>query len=220
MATNKTAFFDLTEKLLVSNFIEQPNLQIILEAKSMDESSWIFSIMSVFTLIFCSLSPFYREWPQSATILTSFDLSFVTKSKSLIFELKRAIHGGKDLTCKKWGKNWYKKVVFSRGSIHAFGLQIDSKILHPDKSSFSVKSQIAVLCCCHLTSFAKDIRHLFFSVKSLSEVYWIIMIQKAAVCICIEILYEKVWIFGLCICVFTRFSSVFGKLLWNSICLQ
>ena len=39
MATNKTAFFDLTEKLLVSNFIEQPNLQIILEAKSMDESS-------------------------------------------------------------------------------------------------------------------------------------------------------------------------------------
>ena len=30
---------DLTEKLLVSNFIGQPNLQIILEAKSMDESS-------------------------------------------------------------------------------------------------------------------------------------------------------------------------------------
>ena len=35
---------------------------------------------------------------------------------------------------------------------------------------------------------------------------------------CIEILYEKVWIFGLCICVFTRFSSVFVKLLWKSIC--
>ena len=60
-----------------------------------------FSIMSVFTLIFCSLSPFYREWPQSATILTSFDLSFVTKSKSLIFEVKQAIHGGKDLIYKK-----------------------------------------------------------------------------------------------------------------------
>ena len=35
----KAALCDLTEKLLVSNFIGQPNLQIILEAKSMDESS-------------------------------------------------------------------------------------------------------------------------------------------------------------------------------------
>ena len=35
----KTALCDLTEKLLVSNFIGQPNLQTILEAKSMDESS-------------------------------------------------------------------------------------------------------------------------------------------------------------------------------------
>ena len=35
----KTALCDLTEKLLVSNFIGQPNLQITLEAKSMDESS-------------------------------------------------------------------------------------------------------------------------------------------------------------------------------------
>ena len=35
----KTGLCDLTENLLVSNFIGQPNLQIILEAKSMDESS-------------------------------------------------------------------------------------------------------------------------------------------------------------------------------------
>jgi hypothetical protein len=35
----ETALCDLTEKLQVSNFIGQPNLQIILEAKSMDESS-------------------------------------------------------------------------------------------------------------------------------------------------------------------------------------
>ena len=35
----KSELCDLTEKLLVSNFIGQPNLQIILEAKSMDESS-------------------------------------------------------------------------------------------------------------------------------------------------------------------------------------
>ena len=38
MAKINTAFCVLTEKLLVSNFIGQPNLQIILEAKSMDES--------------------------------------------------------------------------------------------------------------------------------------------------------------------------------------
>ena len=53
-----------------------------------------------FHSIFCRLSCFHHEWPQLATILTSFDLSFVTKSKSLIFELKQAIHGGKDLSCK------------------------------------------------------------------------------------------------------------------------
>jgi hypothetical protein len=35
----KSELCDLTEKLIVSNFIGQPNLQIILEAKSMDESS-------------------------------------------------------------------------------------------------------------------------------------------------------------------------------------
>ena len=35
----KTALCDLAEKLLVSNFIGQTNLQITLEAKSMDESS-------------------------------------------------------------------------------------------------------------------------------------------------------------------------------------
>ena len=31
----------------------------------------------------------------------SFDLSFGTKSKSLTFELKQAIHGRKTLTCTK-----------------------------------------------------------------------------------------------------------------------
>ena len=54
-----------------------------------------------FYSIFCSLSPLHREWPQLATILTSFNFFFVTKSKSLVFELKQAIHSGKDLTCKK-----------------------------------------------------------------------------------------------------------------------
>ena len=52
----KTAFCDLTEKLLVSNFIGQPNLQIILEAKSLDESSSKkFSIISEFILFFNNL---------------------------------------------------------------------------------------------------------------------------------------------------------------------
>ena len=33
--------------------------------------------------IFCRASPFYREWPQLVTILTSFDLPFEKKFKSL-----------------------------------------------------------------------------------------------------------------------------------------
>ena len=96
----KTAFCDLTEKLLVSNFIGQPNLQSILEAKSMHESSLKKIYYISFYSIFFRSSYFYCEWPQLATILTSLDLSFVTKSESLIFELKQAIHSGKDLNCK------------------------------------------------------------------------------------------------------------------------
>ena len=77
---------------------------------------------------FCRASPFHREWPQLVTILTSFDLSFGTKSKSLIFVLKEAIHGRKDLNCKKYSKNWYHRICFSRRFIHGFGFQSDLKI--------------------------------------------------------------------------------------------
>ena len=53
MAECKATLCDLTEKLFVSNFIRWPNLQIILEVKSMDESSWKKnSIISVFILVF------------------------------------------------------------------------------------------------------------------------------------------------------------------------
>ena len=58
-----------------------------------------------FLLYFCRLSPFHREWPQLATILTSFDLSFWTNFKTLTFELKQAIHGENDLICKELNKN-------------------------------------------------------------------------------------------------------------------
>ena len=49
-----------------------------------------------FYSIFCRLSCFYREWPQLATILRSFDLSVETKLKPLTFDLKQAIHGAKN----------------------------------------------------------------------------------------------------------------------------
>ena len=48
----KSELCDLTEKLLVSNFIGQSNLQIILEAKSMDESSRFFFLLYQFLLYF------------------------------------------------------------------------------------------------------------------------------------------------------------------------
>ena len=82
MAKCKATLCDLTEKLFVSNFIRWPNLQIILEVKSMDESSWKKIYYISFYSSFCRKSPFHREWPQLVTILTSFDLPFEKKFKS------------------------------------------------------------------------------------------------------------------------------------------
>ena len=76
----KSALCDFTEKLLVSDFIWQPNLQIILKAKSMDESPWKKKIYYIsFYSRFCRSSYFHCEWPQLATILTSLDLSKLKK---------------------------------------------------------------------------------------------------------------------------------------------
>ena len=78
------------------------NLQINLEAKRMDGSSWKKKLYCVsFYSILCRLSPFHREWPQLATILTSSDFPPGKKSKSLTFDMKQAIHGEKNLTCKE-----------------------------------------------------------------------------------------------------------------------
>ena len=53
----KSAICDLTEKLFVFNFIGQPNLQIILEAKYMDQSSWK-NILYKFLLYFLQFKSF------------------------------------------------------------------------------------------------------------------------------------------------------------------
>ena len=76
---------DLTEKLLVSNFIGRPNLQIILEAKSMDEFSWKKSCYIILYSIFCSLSPFHREW--LAFIQNNNGLDFLPKGKSKLVKI-------------------------------------------------------------------------------------------------------------------------------------
>ena len=69
----KSALCHLTEKLLVSNFIVQPNLQINLEAKSMHGSSWKKnSIVSEFTLFFAEQVLFTvngLNWSQSWQVL-------------------------------------------------------------------------------------------------------------------------------------------------------
>ena len=69
MAECKATLCDLTEKLFVSNFIRWPNLQIILEVKSMNESSWKKnSIISVFILVFAGQVLFTvngLNWSQS-----------------------------------------------------------------------------------------------------------------------------------------------------------
>ena len=85
----KTALCDLTKKVLPSNFVNR-----FVWHKSSNQSGgqihgWIFLNFFFYYIsfysIFCRLSCFHCEWPQLATILISFNLSFVTKSKSLIF---------------------------------------------------------------------------------------------------------------------------------------
>ena len=94
----KTALCDLMEKLLPSNFMSWlwHNLRINLEANPWMDLDFFFQFYSMF----CKLITFHPEWPQLATIWMSFDLSFGTKSKSLTFELKQAIHGKNNLTWK------------------------------------------------------------------------------------------------------------------------
>ena len=79
MAKIKTTSCDFTEKLLVSNFIGWPNLQIILEAKSMNESSWNFFSIISFLFYFLQIKSFP---PWMACFNSNInDLDFVTKNK-------------------------------------------------------------------------------------------------------------------------------------------
>ena len=98
----KAALFDLREKkcacrIKPSDWCGGQTHGYILLKKNLYYISFYF--------IFCRLSPFHREWPQLATILTSFDLSFGTKFKSSTFESNQAIHGESNLTCKESNKN-------------------------------------------------------------------------------------------------------------------
>ena len=81
----KTALCDLTEKLLVSNFIGWPNLQIILEAKSMDESSWKKILLYQFLLYFVQFKSFLPWMAYYNSNIN--DLDFVTKDKSKLVKI-------------------------------------------------------------------------------------------------------------------------------------
>ena len=104
----------------------------------------------------------------------------------------QAIHGGKDLTCNKSIQNYYNKIFFSRGSIHAFGLQIDLKLIFSEESV--LKNVSKKILSNHLSNFLHTLisrifsmlfkidKYKMFSVKSSWEVHWIVMFQKDAVC--------------------------------------
>ena len=86
---SKTALCDLTKKLLPSNFDMTKTWQKSSNQSGDQTHGWIllkkiFYYIRIYS-IFCRLSPFHCEWPQLVTILTCFDLCFVTKSKSLTF---------------------------------------------------------------------------------------------------------------------------------------
>ena len=75
----KTALCDLTEKLLVSNFIGRPNLQIILEAKSMDESSWKKILLYQFLFYFFQIKLFSLWMASISRNLDKFGFVFCDK---------------------------------------------------------------------------------------------------------------------------------------------
>ena len=83
----KTSLCNLTEKLFLLNFV---NLQFWTEVSNQSRSQ-IHALIFLkkkfyyisFYSSFCRASPFHREWPQLVTILTSFDLPFEKKFKSL-----------------------------------------------------------------------------------------------------------------------------------------
>ena len=97
---NCILWFD-KKTLLPSNFVSVQIFKLICRPNAWMDSLEINSIRSVFYSISCSLSLFYREWPQLSIILISFDVLFVKKFKSLTFYLKQAIHGENNLTSIK-----------------------------------------------------------------------------------------------------------------------
>ena len=81
----KLQLCDLTEKLFVSNFIGRPNLQIILEVKSMDESPWKKILLYQFLLYFLKFKSFS---PWMACFNQYFhDLNFFSKCKSKLVKI-------------------------------------------------------------------------------------------------------------------------------------
>ena len=148
-----------------------------------------FSIISVLSLFLCSTSCFHREWLALIRICMISNFEIQGNFKTMHILLKRSHSRWKQLLVYKidlnrllkttkigrikpcvWPPDWFE------------GLSQIFILPKLDASSFSVKSQIAVLNFCHLTSFAKEIKQLFFSVKSSWEVHWIIMFQTDLVC--------------------------------------
>jgi len=141
---------------------------------------------------FCRLSPFHREWLPITKIIMIW--TFPQKANQNLSRLWPilAIHGGKDLTCNKSSKNYYNKFFFLRGSIHAFGLQIDLKLIFSEESVLKKVSK--KILSNHLSNFLHTLisrifsmlfkidKYKIFSVKSSWEVHWIVMLQKDAVC--------------------------------------
>ena len=83
----KTALCDLTNKMLLLNFVSMQFWTEISNQSGSQIHAWILLKKKCYYIriysIFCRASPFHREWPQLATILTSFDLPFEKKFKSL-----------------------------------------------------------------------------------------------------------------------------------------
>ena len=169
----KSALCNLTQKLLLLNFVSMQFLTEISNQSGSQIHSWILLKKKIYCIriysIFFRASPFHSEWLPLINILMIETFSpKANQNLSRLWPIE-VIHGEKDLPCKKLNKFWYNIIFFQEDS----SMDLASKMIWRfgcpmklDTISFSVKSQSSLLHFCHLTSFAKETTEINFSVKS------------------------------------------------------
>ena len=162
----KSALCNLTQKLLLLNFVSMQFLTEISNQSGSQIHSWILlkkNLLCQNLFYFFRASPFHSEWLPLINILMIETFSpKANQNLSRLWPIE-VIHGEKDLPCKKLNKFWYNIIFFSRGFIHGLGFQNDLKIWLSNEvrhNQFFCQITKFTFIFCHLTSFAKGGYHL------------------------------------------------------------